>query len=84
MKVDTKIQNQSSTSGGTSHTLPLERAKASFNIEALKDFLNGGADMTKRRKFIQSVIKEDPNSSYSDRNNFSRDHLKEVVQNFIH
>jgi len=80
---DIKVVLQSSTCGGTSHILPFERSKASFDVKSLIDFMNGGPEYTKRRRFINSMVKDDP-STYYDRNNYSRgDSLKEGVKNFI-
>ena len=80
---DNQPKSQSPTCGGTSHVLPYERTKASFSIQGLIDFLNGGPEMTKRRKFIGSMLKDDP-TTYSDKNNYSRhEHLKDGVKTFI-
>ena len=83
MKDDVTQNAQTLTCGGTSHILPRERSKATFDVNVLRDYLNGGPEFTKRRKFIGSIIKDDP-SKYSEKNNFSRhDHLKDGVKTFI-
>lgn len=46
------------TSGGTSEYLPLERAKASFQVERMMNIFDGGKEQTKRRKWIQSYTNE--------------------------
>jgi hypothetical protein len=45
-------------SGGTSHLLPMERAKASFNVETMTTFLDEGVDGTKKRLFITNTHKK--------------------------
>jgi acyl-CoA oxidase len=79
----TPSNTQSRLSGGTSHILPNERKKASFDIEELKHFLNGGRDNTKKRKFIESTISKDPEDQHR-LYNFSRtEYLKHGVKEFI-
>jgi len=76
-------ETQSKTSGGTAGILPRERQKSTFNVEAMIHFLNGGKEMTKRRKFIEKVISEKP-EDITKKNNFTReDYLKEGVREFI-
>lgn len=74
---------QSRLSGGTAHILPQERAKSKFNVQELIEFLNGGKDLTKRRKFFESMISKDPefvNKVY----NYSRaENLAEGVKEFV-
>ena len=41
-------------SGGTSHILPAERERATFQVEAMTNILDGGADQTARRRWIMS------------------------------
>ena len=43
----------SKTSGGTANELPLERKKASFDVETMTNCLDGGKDQTARRRFFQ-------------------------------
>jgi len=79
----TPSEVQSRTSGGTSHILPRERAKTKWDKEELVNFLNGGKDMTKRRKFVESVINKD-SESFHDIYNYSRsDYLSHGVKEFI-
>lgn len=49
---------QSRVSGGTSHILPRERAKTKFDVKILTDYLNGGKEGTKRRKFFEAAVKK--------------------------
>jgi len=51
---------QSKVSGGTAHILPQERAKSKFNVQDMTDYLNGGKELTKRRKFFESIVSKDP------------------------
>ncbi len=74
---------ESKTSGGTASILPNERSKSSFNVERMINFLNGGKDLTKRRKFLESVISDKP-EDMTKKNNFTReDFLKEGVRDYI-
>lgn len=41
--------------GGTSEVLDLERAKASFKVDAMSAFLVGGANFSYQRAFIQDA-----------------------------
>ena len=76
-------EKQSKISGGTAGILPKERAKSSFNVETLIHFMNGGKEMTKRRKFIEKAISEKP-EDMTKKNNFTREeYLKEGVREFI-
>ena len=43
----------SKVSGGTADELPLERKKASFDVETMTNCLDGGKDQTARRRFFQ-------------------------------
>jgi hypothetical protein len=43
----------SKVSGGTADELPLERKKASFDVEMMTNCLDGGKDQTARRRFFQ-------------------------------
>ena len=61
-------------SGGTADELPrgrfrahlLERAKATFNVEHLTNFLDGSVEKTERRRFILAPVVK-VNSSISRR-----------------
>ncbi len=72
--------SQSLKSGGTAHILPNERKKATFNVEELIHFLNGGEDQTKRRKFIESSVDTDTHLKY---NKTKPEFQKELVAHFI-
>jgi acyl-CoA oxidase len=74
---------ESRHSGGTSHILPEERKKASFNVEDLIHFLNGGKDNTKRRKFIESVCSKDPEDQHQIYNYDRAESLKHALKEFI-
>ena len=79
----TPSNTPSKLSGGTSHILPAERAQASFDVEEMYDYLNGGKEGTKRRKFIETTISKDPEDTHR-LYNFSRaDYLKHEVKEFI-
>merc|ERR1719445_2053295 len=69
---------QSRNCGGTAHILPAERKKATFNIKNLIDFVDGGKERTKRRRFIMSpTIGLDVSDKYYwDRPEQVRQHLK--------
>ena len=43
---------------GTSHILPMEREKASFNTETLINIMDGGEDYTTQRRFIMNAHKD--------------------------
>ena len=45
-------------SGGTSHILPSERAKASFDTETLINIMDGGEEYTTQRRFIMNGHKD--------------------------
>ena len=46
---------QSWTSGGTEHILPLERSKASFDVDKMTYILDGGEKETRKRRWIQNA-----------------------------
>lgn len=46
-------KEQSKVSGGTAEELPMERKKATFDIEVMTNCLDGGKDQTARRRFFQ-------------------------------
>ena len=60
----TPSNTQSKLSGGTAHVLPEERKNASFNVKEMVDYLNGGPEFTKKRKFIESVLSKDPEDQH--------------------
>jgi len=72
---------ESKVSGGTAGVLPAERAKATFGVESLINVLDGGPDMTKRRRFIMSPS---AGIDLSDKYNWERpEYLKRHVEHFI-
>ncbi len=72
---------ESRISGGTAGVLPAERARATFNVETLIHFLDGGPEQTKRRRFI---VKQTERMEIPDKFNVSRPELlKEHVRHFI-
>jgi len=74
---------ESFNSGGTADILPSERAKATFNVEKMMNFLDGGPDATKRRKFILSP-QEKHSSSLVDQIHWSQPQkLREHIKHFI-
>ena len=73
----------SRTSGGTADILPKERTTASFNVEDMINLLNGGAEMTKKRKFIESVISKDPEVLHKQYNYNRHDYIEHHVRDFI-
>ena len=71
---------ESKLSGGTSDILPNERKKASFNVQDLIHYLNGGVEATKKRKFIESAMNKDLHLKYNyTRSELLKDHVKEFV-----
>ncbi len=79
----TPSTTQSRLSGGTAGLLPAERSKASFNVQDMIHFLNGGPDKTKRRKFFESLISKDPEDSHKAYNYERGEHLKYQLSDFI-
>jgi flavocytochrome c len=79
----TPSNTQSKLSGGTSHLLPEERKKVSFNVEELTHYINGGKEKTKRRKFIESVISKDPEDLHRTYNFNREEALKHHVSEFV-
>jgi len=61
--------------GGTAGELPAERAKASFEIEKLTNLVDGGADSTKRRRYVLAPIAR---MESIDKYNMSRGELMEA------
>ncbi len=80
----TPSNKASRTSGGTADMLPEERKMGSFNVQELVHYLNGGPEMTKKRKFIESVITKDPEEQHSlynhNRHEYITHHIKEFVR----
>jgi len=68
-------------SGGTASVLPAERARASFEVEKMTNFLDGGADRTKKRRWI---ISQTLNDEYLGKVETSRaDQIKVHLKSFI-
>lgn len=74
---------ESLTCGGTSHILPEERKKGTFDPEELYEYLCGGKELAKRRKFIESVITKDYHEFHDKYNNSREEYLSEHVKEFI-
>eukprot|EP00040_Diaphanoeca_grandis_P015320 m.78039 g.78039 ORF g.78039 m.78039 type:complete len:773 (+) comp25072_c0_seq1:205-2523(+) len=49
------MSSESRDCGGTGNVLPIERAKASFNVENMTNILDGGEAFTTKRRWIQSA-----------------------------
>jgi acyl-CoA oxidase len=79
----TPSNKESRTSGGTSDILPAERKKASFNVEEMIHFLNGGRENTKRRKFFESMCSKEPEEQHSIYNHDREESLKYALKEFI-
>jgi flavocytochrome c len=79
----TPSSTPSRTSGGTSHVLPEERKLATFPVQEMIHFLNGGEEMTKKRKFIESVITKDPEDLHRQYNFSRHDYIEHHVKEFI-
>jgi acyl-CoA oxidase len=73
----------SKTSGGTADFLPNERKNASFDTQDMIHYLNGGAEMTKKRKFIESVITKDPEDLHRQYNYDRHEYIQHHVKDFI-
>jgi len=75
---------ESRVSGGTADVLPQERAKASFSLEKLTNYLDGGEDKTKRRRFILSPLAGSDEWDLAERLDWTREeHLRNHVKYFI-
>ena len=74
----------SRTSGGTADILPKERKNASFDVQEMVHYLNGGEALTKKRKFIESVLSKDPEDMHRiynfNRHEYLQHHVKEFVR----
>ena len=70
-------------SGGTSDILSQERKNASFSVEEMIHVLNGGKEMTKRRKFIETVVSKDPELQHSVYNHNRQEHMTHHLKEFI-
>lgn len=74
---------ESRTCGGTSEVLPKEREKATFNVEELYEFLCGGKELAKRRKFIESVVTKDYHEFHDKYNSSREEYLSDGVKDFV-
>jgi acyl-CoA oxidase len=79
----TPSNTESRTSGGTSDILPEERKKASFNINELTEYLQGGKENVKRRKFIESMVNKNPEHAHQLYNSDRAQALAHGVEEFI-
>jgi len=71
----------SALSGGTAHILPEERARASFPVEKMTNFIDGSAERTKKRRWI---IAQTLNDDYLGKVETSRaDQIQVHVKSFI-
>ena len=73
---------QSRNSGGTAHILPAERAQGSFDVQKMINFIDGGEEKTKRRRWILSTLLGKDSTAkhfYSS----SAEKLKSHVKHFI-
>ena len=70
-------------SGGTVNYLPEERKKASFDPNELYEFLCGGKELAKRRKFLESVITKDYHEMHDKYNNSRDEYLADHVKDFV-
>jgi len=81
LQIAVPSNKESRNSGGTSHVLPAERATATFKSELLTNFLDGGPEKTKRKRFILS-----PTAGFdmSDKYYWERPELfKQHVKHFL-
>jgi flavocytochrome c len=76
-------KTESRVSGGTSEMLPAERAKSKFNLQDLIDYINGGKELTKRRKFIENGVSKDPELLTKVYNHSRSESLSEGVNEFV-
>ena len=74
---------ESPTCGGTSHILPEERKNATFDVEEMYEYLCGGKENVKRRKFIESVITKDYHEFHDKYNNSREEYMAEGVKDFV-
>ena len=81
----TPSETESWTSGGTAHFLPQERANASFDVELLTNYLDGGkADTFRRRNFILAGLEEQYPDGFMEKYDMDRPSLmKRHFEDFI-
>eukprot|EP00298_Acanthocystis_sp_HF-20_P001728 c12163_g1_i1.p1 GENE.c12163_g1_i1~~c12163_g1_i1.p1 ORF type:complete len:696 (-),score=300.82 c12163_g1_i1:9-2096(-) len=74
---------ESETCGGTGNVLPEERKKATFDVEKLTNFLDGGKKNTIKRRWIISPT-EDNDKRLAEKYFWSRDEaIKQHLKDFI-
>lgn len=88
-KGDTDVQHSSTeswNSGGTAGILDTERAKASFDVETLTNFMDGGKKNTQNRRFIMSSTEdlEDIGSSSKKHDTAREGKGGSIAKNFTH
>eukprot|EP01118_Nematostelium_gracile_P012697 TRINITY_DN4676_c0_g1_i1.p1 TRINITY_DN4676_c0_g1~~TRINITY_DN4676_c0_g1_i1.p1 ORF type:complete len:1338 (-),score=335.21 TRINITY_DN4676_c0_g1_i1:47-4060(-) len=74
-------KEESDISGGTAGILPMERKKSTFDAEKLTNYFDGGAEKTKRRRWILAPIEK-----FDVKNKHNLDlvgHLREHVGYFM-
>src|SRR3989338_3120427 len=72
---------ESEGSGGTAAILPAERAKKTFDVEKMIHIFDGGAERTKRRRFIVGASEGIP---LADKHGATRDaQMAEHIEHFI-
>jgi len=73
---------ESRNSGGTSDVLPKERAKASFDVVKMTNFIDGGPDKTKRKQFILSPTRDMavPNKYFWNRHEAVKEHVHHFLK----
>ena len=77
----TPSKTPSFNSGGTAAILPAERAKASFDVEKLTNFIDGSAERTKKRRWI---VAQTANDEYVGKVETSRaEQIKVHIKSFI-
>lgn len=74
---------ESLTCGGTANVLPEERKKATFDVNVLYEYLCGGKENVKRRKFIENVITKEYHDMHDKYNNTREEYLSEGVKDFV-
>mmetsp|Transcript_5797 Transcript_5797/g.8355 ORF Transcript_5797/g.8355 Transcript_5797/m.8355 type:complete len:752 (+) Transcript_5797:86-2341(+) len=66
---DSSIQPVAKSTPTTSEDLTTERSRATFSPLALTHLLDGGAHRTARRRYLESLIENDPTGVFCNRNN---------------
>jgi hypothetical protein len=81
LQISNHSEIESKLSGGTKGILEKERKKSTFNVEKMTNFLDGGEDKTKRRRFILSptIGMDMSDKFYWDREKQLNQHVKTFV-----